>query len=61
MKKLEEQIKDWEQLKKSMKKVGEAETEGLRKHYLGNFYEGIKMYWEKYQTKFNCDVSPGEE
>ena len=58
MTKLETQLKDWQQLRKVLKLTREADTPAERKVKLGQFYEGVRLYWETYKTKFDYDNQP---
>ena len=58
MNELEKQLKDWQQLKKVLRLTRKAETSAERKVHLGQFYEGVKLYWESYKTKFDFNNPP---
>jgi len=57
MKNIDERIEDWEKLKREADKVRETTGE-IRKVHQANFYAGLKMFYEKYGSKFDYNNKP---
>lgn len=55
---LEQQILDWRKVKSECDIAKAEPNKELRKAHMENFYAGIKMYYEKYQTQFNYWSEP---
>ena len=57
MKKLEKQLKNWQELKGLCDEL--KLSRGLaRKEILEEFYTGVKTYYETYRTKFDFENPP---
>jgi hypothetical protein len=55
---LEQQLADWNKVKKEYEKALSEKDKELRNLYLHNFWFGVKVYNDKYQTKFNHKEEP---
>lgn len=55
---LEQQLKDWRELKQMCSTVNEIRNKDIRKGVKTKLYEGVKKYYETYKTKFDYSNAP---